>query len=227
VGWPEWLLELVRGGVRGEVGFKRSPNKLIPLREGSRGDVGGVALAALRKLDPRDFASAGSQREFERWLGLMTACRYEGIARDDFVEWSTGDPEYAGHGEAIAQMWDATKPEHGGALWAAVWGVESNERQLLIRDPFKAKTPKWTPTINLPLRTKRITDWLKRDPSEGRLFEAGGMFAEIVREPRMKERTARDLLKSACQETGLWKSLGADRCQRTIDRAFQRLGERP
>ena len=39
-------------------------------------------LEALRKMDPRDWNG-----EHDAWLGLLTGCKYVGIAREEFVAW--------------------------------------------------------------------------------------------------------------------------------------------
>jgi hypothetical protein len=70
---------------------------------------------ALMKLDPRAWNG-----EFKDWLALMTACRFVGIDREDFIGWSTGDPDYANDGDEIARLWEHTKPIHGGALFKAL-----------------------------------------------------------------------------------------------------------
>ena len=77
------------------------------------GAVGGL-VEALWLLKPIAW------RDYERWLGLMTACKFEGIDRATFVHWSIQDERYADEGAIIARLWDGVRPEHGGALWAAL-----------------------------------------------------------------------------------------------------------
>lgn len=58
---------------------------------------------ALEQLDPCDF---GDQDE---WLKLMMACHHatRGEARQEFIDWSTSDPEYADHAWIIGNRWDS------------------------------------------------------------------------------------------------------------------------
>lgn len=53
--------------------------------------------------DPENF------REYNRWFKLMAACHHAsgGAAIDKFVYWSTSDPEYADHDEAIIIKWNS------------------------------------------------------------------------------------------------------------------------
>jgi hypothetical protein len=60
------------------------------------GVVASDRLEALRAMDPRDW----NHCEHNPWFELMVACKYVGIARDDFIEWSVSDPDYADHGDA-------------------------------------------------------------------------------------------------------------------------------
>jgi len=47
--------------------------------------------------------------EYEDWLTLMMACHHasNGDARNEFVEWSTRDPQYADDSVEIGQKWDS------------------------------------------------------------------------------------------------------------------------
>ena len=86
------------------------------LMSGVRGGVGAASLTeALRKLNP-----VGWRGQRDQWLMLMNACKFVGVARDDFVGWSVGDPVYAGDENEIAAQWESLSPQHGGALWAAL-----------------------------------------------------------------------------------------------------------
>lgn len=64
---------------------------------------------ALSHLDPKDF------RDHEHWLNLMMSCHWisGGAAREEFVEWSTQDQDYSGHGEIIGQRWDSFSQQGG------------------------------------------------------------------------------------------------------------------
>ncbi len=57
----------------------------------------------LEALDPEDFT------DHDAWLTLMQACHHAtaGDGRQEFVDWSTGDPEYADHSGIIGRRWDS------------------------------------------------------------------------------------------------------------------------
>lgn len=76
--------------------------------------------AALELLDPADF------RDHSRWLELMMACHHAtaGEARDEFVEWSTSDPQYSTHGVLVGRRWDSLHSDKSG-------------RQITVRTLFK------------------------------------------------------------------------------------------
>ena len=62
----------------------------------------GQLQATLVQLDPTEF------RDHDKWLKFMMACHAatQGEGLDEFVTWSTGDPEFAHHGSSIAYRWD-------------------------------------------------------------------------------------------------------------------------
>jgi hypothetical protein len=57
-------------------------------------------------------------RDYERWLGLMTACKFEGIDRATFVHWSIQDERYGGD-HCTAVGW-----REAGTWWSAMGGAE-------------------------------------------------------------------------------------------------------
>lgn len=63
----------------------------------------------LEVLDPVDF------REQDAWRDLMMACHHatDGEGRQEFIDWSTGDPEYADDGWLIGRRWDSLHAETG------------------------------------------------------------------------------------------------------------------
>jgi Primase C terminal 2 (PriCT-2)/Bifunctional DNA primase/polymerase, N-terminal len=64
-----------------------------------------VLAACLKGLDAKRF------REHDSWLRLMMSCHHAtgGSGREEFVEWSVSDPEYAGHEEKIEARWDSLR----------------------------------------------------------------------------------------------------------------------
>ena len=65
----------------------------------------------LDALDPEDF------REHDAWLTLMQACHHAtaGDGRQEFIDWCTGDPEYADHGTLVGLRWDSLHADNDGA----------------------------------------------------------------------------------------------------------------
>lgn len=61
-------------------------------------------------LDPIQYA------DHTKWLELMMACHHAtaGEGRDEFIEWSTGDPTYASDGWIIGRRWDSLHTDTGG-----------------------------------------------------------------------------------------------------------------
>ena len=69
---------------------------------------------ALSALDATDFAS------HDRWLQLMMACHHatNGDGREEFIEWSTSDPDYADDAESIGRRWDSLHTDRDAAVKA-------------------------------------------------------------------------------------------------------------
>lgn len=64
----------------------------------------------LAGLDAEDF------QDHTRWLELMMACHHAtaGEGRDEFIEFSTSDPKYAGDGWSIGRRWDSLHSDGNG-----------------------------------------------------------------------------------------------------------------
>jgi hypothetical protein len=208
---------------RDDVGIKRSPIKNP--RVIARADAVYVAdvTAALREMDPCDW-----RNDYMRWFALMTACCAEGISERDFVAWSIGDPQYAADGELIRKMWRKLKPQHGGALFAALAerGIKVGRREgpVINREPLRASIQ---PTRNWHSRTNTIRDKLKRTPTEGMLFSAACVVAEVMAQCKKPTlRTAVQLLEGDAKDCGLWKQLGADGVRRTIANGLRHVEEK-
>src|SRR5262249_6403404 len=75
--WPEWLLEQAQGAMRPEV--KNLKRFSLP----AHGAVAHGVLEALRKMDPCEWSG-----DWDRWFELLMGCKFVGIAREDFIEWS-------------------------------------------------------------------------------------------------------------------------------------------
>jgi hypothetical protein len=71
---------------------------------GSRGTYSGEDLAkVLAALNPCQFDSN------DKWLPVLMACHHAtgGEGRQEFIDWSTSDPSYAGDGYDIGRRWDS------------------------------------------------------------------------------------------------------------------------
>lgn len=57
----------------------------------------------LEALDPEEF------QDHQKWLNIMMACHHasDGDARQEFIEWSCRDPQYADDGWSIGRRWDS------------------------------------------------------------------------------------------------------------------------
>ena len=66
----------------------------------------------LEKLDPTDYSDQ------DQWLNMMMASHHatDGEGSDEFIEWSTSDPEYADHGNLIRMRWDSLHTNRGGQI---------------------------------------------------------------------------------------------------------------
>ncbi len=111
--WPEWLLREARGKDAVATNrYRSNASSFHPhIHHGDAADV----TAALFKLDP-----VGWRNQYDRWFELMMACKAVGISAEDFVRWSTQDPEYAGDGDVIAGLWEGAPARHRGALMLAL-----------------------------------------------------------------------------------------------------------
>lgn len=78
--------------------------------EGGEYDAEQIA-AMLEAFDPEDF------RDQSEWLALMMACHHAsgGSARQEFIEWSTRDPEFADDAWRIGNRWDSLHAKRDGA----------------------------------------------------------------------------------------------------------------
>ncbi|MBR1234117.1 VapE domain-containing protein [Bradyrhizobium sp. AUGA SZCCT0182] len=68
------------------------------------------AATVLARLNPEDFGTN------EKWLKLMMAIHHAtlGDARQEWIDWSIGDPKYAHDAEHIGRRWDSLHTDKGG-----------------------------------------------------------------------------------------------------------------
>jgi Bifunctional DNA primase/polymerase, N-terminal len=222
--WPNWLLAeaMAACGPRGKE--SGPPRQGKTLREEGVGVAVAGAGDALRQMDPRDWGG-----DFDGWWALAGACKAVGIPRDEFADWSIGDPEYADRRGEIERIFDCAQGAHGGALYSAL-----AKRGINLPGELSAKrslsggstSVRGSPTINLRRRTDALRAWLAAEPTDDHLFRVAATFGEIILEKRLTRWVANELLEEACKENGLWKLLGADRCRRTIANGFRHVEEK-
>ncbi len=97
---------------------KRAPDALLRLVERPKatqsaeaGEYSPEQLAdMLDGLDPTEF------RDQTRWLELMMASHHAtaGDGRDEFLAWSTSDPQYSARGHEVGCRWDSLHADGGG-----------------------------------------------------------------------------------------------------------------
>jgi P4 family phage/plasmid primase-like protien len=99
---PGWLLD--------DIEKTSTPNKTRVSAKLSASQITGL----LEQLNPEDF------RDHETWLQLMQSVHDAsgGAALEEFVEWSTNDPEYASAGENILDRWNSLDPGKEGNVTA-------------------------------------------------------------------------------------------------------------
>jgi hypothetical protein len=187
--WPAWLLE---EATRKDAGFKAYPTKGKGV-EGVEGVEVEGATAALREIDPRMFNKKG-----ELWFNFMMGCRAVGIGCEDFIDWSTQDPDYAGDGELIRARWNSATVFHGGAFYAQLKasGIKlkgpndvSHKPNDFLLGRARPKTPHPPSTVSARpsashwlARVSGLRASLRRDQCEASLFSYACLYAEILYE---------------------------------------------
>jgi hypothetical protein len=166
----------------------------------------------------------------DEWLSLMNAAKWLGIAEDDFVQWSLGDPMYGADERVIRRKWRSLTPAHGGALYAALSAagikVDGAKRRLIDGLPLSAKTEGKVrtrqPTRNWLSRVNTVCDTLRGKQDADCLFWAGCRIAEVMIDTKKPiPSVARALLEAACPR--LRKAIGVDEVRRIITNAFHEV----
>jgi hypothetical protein len=228
--WPEWLLELATRREKHRVEKNLSTSLLPHPHHHERERVVDGLTEALRKLDPMRWNSKGQNGKYEEWLALMVACKFAGIARDVFVEWSIGDPDYADDGEVIARKWESfAQPKHAGALWAALKeaGIKVTTNHNHGGDGFESAEVLVGASLRKVRSLKPWLDAIQRSiRDEPSLFRGACTMAEIIGEGRLKIGVAVRLLESSARACGLWHELGADEVRRTVANGLRHVEEK-
>jgi hypothetical protein len=216
--WPDWLLSeaMAACGPQRKSGNLRQTKTL---RDVGVGVVVAGAGDALRRMDPRDWRG-----DFAGWFALAGACKAVGIPRDEFADWSIGDPEYADRRGEIERIWDAARGEHGGALFKAL-----SERGIKLSPPLSlSEVPTLTgkrKTLSWRARVGTMTSILHGNQIEPALFNVACVCAEIHAECGKPSREfAGRLLMDACPR--LIAEIGVDEVRRTINNAFAHIAQK-
>ncbi|EPO4284806.1 AAA family ATPase [Pseudomonas aeruginosa] len=101
-------------------------------RASGAGEITAEQLAAsLEHLDPTDF------REHDAWRELMMACHHatDGAGRQEFIDWSTSDPEFADHEWIVGRRWDSLHSDRDDAVTIATLRRRLNEAGADIAPP--------------------------------------------------------------------------------------------
>lgn len=109
-------------------------------------------------------------REQSKWLELMMAAHHAtgGDARDEWIEWSTSDPQYADDGWLIGRRWDSLHADQGGKRVTAKTlykALHDAGRGDLIDEATRTTAEEDFPEGNLP-------DWSPPETSGDRRMHA-------------------------------------------------------
>ena len=90
--------------------------------------------SSLEYLDPTDY------QDHERWLELMMACHHatDGEGRQEFIDWSTSDPQFADHEWIVGRRWDSLHADRDGAVTIATLRLHLNGAGADIAPPDAA-----------------------------------------------------------------------------------------
>jgi hypothetical protein len=213
---PEWLLRLAMGA---KVERTR-PQATMQ----HRGLIGGPGVLA--KLNVLDYG------EHDDWLRLMMACHAAGIDKEEFIDWSVGDPKYSQHAEVISRRWDSL--EIVGGVTPRALRVELRLAQLNrgVCPKHPCTPAQWaclwqgphefTRTINVQSRVNYYLSAIKGDEKE--LFKSACAIREIIAEDLISPSVAIQLLESSWPiENGAkaWPLTSLQAVRRVIASGFQ------
>lgn len=100
------------------------------------GEITSEQLASsLEYLHPTDY------QDHERWLELMMACHHatDGAGRQEFIDWSTSDPQFADHEWIVGRRWDSLHADRDGAVTIATLRRHLNDAGADIAPPDAAE----------------------------------------------------------------------------------------
>lgn len=128
-----------------DVGFEDTPEATdFMLRLVAR--PGRVAATDAGSVEPEELSAmlehvdATEYAEQDKWLTMMMACHHAtaGEGRQEFIEWSTSDPQYAGDAWIIGRRWDSLHADAKGRRVTErtlyKWVIEAGGQETIPRD---------------------------------------------------------------------------------------------
>jgi hypothetical protein len=176
--------------------------------QGARHDLILVSnlTAALNEIDPCEFNG-----EHDWWFELLMGAKFVGVGLDDFIEWSTQDPDYADDADIIECKWHSITPRHGGAFWR-----ELSVRGIKIRNTHPRHPLARQITIDWCARLNAVLNTLAAKKDGDMLFWAGCRVAEIIADAgKPRPSVAVELLAGRVHPV-----IKRDEAQRVIGNAF-------
>jgi len=192
--WPDWLLaeatkrQRAKPDHHGHRLVERAPLHCRHILQGQN------AKDTIGKLDPTEF------REYDDWLRLMMACHAAGIDCEDFVAWSTADPDYTDAGESIRRLWSNLKID-GGITAATLFRALKGEPVRGVSHPPKDRR-KMTPRDRARIVSiSGVVDRSRADKEK--LFWAACRYGECRMTIKVTDRVLEQMLMSAGWASGL------------------------
>jgi hypothetical protein len=110
------------------------PDRLLdtirkPIVEASSDEAGAIDAETLAEwlesVDPTEF------KDQRKWQDMMMACHHatNGAGVDEFIAWSTSDPDYSDHGEIIRRRWDSLDAKPNGITIRTLIGYLPQEKR--------------------------------------------------------------------------------------------------
>jgi hypothetical protein len=186
---PEWLMERIRQRTSHP---STHPDGVLRAHVALTNIITNAAQV-LSQLDPENY------KDFGAWIKLMMACYAAGIDRETFVDWSTGDPDYANDADEIRYMWDRLNPRE---VTAATLFAELRKGGPAVLPPVVEGRREMTNDDGRNINSiARCVGRSKAD--EELLFWAACRYGEIRMEVWVSDGMLEQMLMSAAWECGL------------------------
>lgn len=165
-----------------DAAIAEAPEWLVRLAEPQRAEYAGDAGKG--EMEPEQLARILAQipvedfRDHDARFNLMCACHHAtaGLGREEYVEWSTEDPPYAGHGREISSRWDSLsidpasrRPITRAHLFGTLYRYGGHETRCAPEEDFEpvteAELSAWFKATDAPLAGDGFR-WLTLDELE-------------------------------------------------------------